>query len=102
MSRLYTVLGLVLLLVGCTRGPGETCGSSDQCAEGGSCLKGVCSGYACTADAVCGESQTCGRVAGSDVCVQSCDSDDDCLGEQRCTEVNEEIADTGGTANVCL
>lgn len=99
MSRLFMIL--VLGVLGCDRGPGEVCDNSDQCADGGACLKGVCSGYVCSSDADCGD-QVCGRVAGSDVCVQACEGDGDCSGEQRCVEAAEEMGDTAATSQVCL
>lgn len=99
MFRLFMIL--VLGIVACARGPGEECSNTDQCVEGGTCLKGVCSGYSCASDGDCGD-QRCGRVAGNDVCVQDCEGDGDCSGEQSCTEVAESLGDTAATAQVCL
>lgn len=93
---------LLLPLLACVRGPGDTCKSSDQCTGGGACLKGVCSAYDCTLDEECGEGQTCGLVAGSQVCVQTCADDGDCAGEQTCGEVATSTEDTGGTSQICL
>lgn len=87
------------LLAACNRGPGEPCGSSSACAEGGTCLKGVCSAFACQTDADCGELR-CGEVAGSAVCVQDCASDEDCAGEQTCGELSG--GDSADLEMICL
>lgn len=89
----------LLLLLGCVRGPGETCNSSERCLGGGLCLKGVCSGYACATDEDCGELR-CGAVAGSRVCVEDCSADEDCSGQQTCTALEGE--DSGAEESVCL
>lgn len=82
-------------------GMGEPCEETVDCEEGGSCLAGVCSGYACEGDGDCENGYTCGSVAGTPVCVVACEGDDDCGGEQTCREV---AVDEEGeeVATVCL
>lgn len=94
-----SILTVLCLLAACQRGPGETCKRSGDCLDGGSCLAGVCSGYACSSDLDCGALR-CGSVAGSPVCVQDCDGDEDCAGQQSCREIRTD--DTGGDAAICL
>ena len=97
------LLGFLVLSMACgTRGMGETCSDSSACAGDGVCLKGVCSGYACTDDKQCGDGLVCGAVLGVDSCQRECQADGDCLGEQRCTEVDKGLQEEAGTANYCM
>lgn len=86
---------LFLWLVGCARGMGEPCTNTDECVDGGVCLAGACSGYACDRDDDCENGLVCGEVAGVSACVAECSDDDACVGEQRCR-----AQDTG--PGVCL
>ena len=101
------LVGFLALLAGCdgktgSTEMGETCSSSEQCLEGGSCLKGVCSGYACTSDADCSVDHVCGVIGGVDVCALPCEAVDseECPGLMNCQVF--EGADTGSTALYCL
>ncbi len=98
MKNRALLLGLSLLCA-CVAGPGQPCGRSSACEEGGTCLKGVCSAYACESDADCGDLR-CGQIAGVSVCVQDCEDDAACQGQQRCEAVD--AGDSGGEASVCL
>lgn len=101
MRRLF--LGILLpFAIACGgAGMGEACEETLDCAEGGSCLAGVCSGYACAADDDCENGLTCGAVGGAAVCVLACEGDGDCAGEQTCTEVDVDAAGAD-TATICL
>ena len=81
---------LVGLLSACSQ-MGETCNSSSNCADGGTCLKGVCSAYSCVDDLQCTNGYSCQMVLSTKVCSLSCESDSDCLGEQKCTEVTPDV-----------
>lgn len=75
---------------------GEECDAPEACAEGGTCLSGVCSGYTCSGDEDCDGELVCGEVGGVAVCVLPCTGDGDCLGEQTC-----HLPESGGEG-VCL
>ena len=96
------LVGLLLLLTGCVKDMGETCTSSDQCIDGGTCLKGVCSGYDCTTDDDCAEGQVCGQIGSVSACAIPCASegDDTCPGEMSCQAF--EGTDTADAALYCL
>jgi hypothetical protein len=79
---------------------GDDCSTADDCTDGGTCLKGVCSGYAC--DDGCINDTVCGKVQGVSVCVLECASDADCLGDQSCTEVRTSVEDDAATSLVCM
>ena len=65
---------------------GEACDDSDQCAEGGTCLAGVCEGYACEQDADCDGGHLCADIGGVKACALPCGSTADCGGQQECRE----------------
>lgn len=91
---------LCILLSGCGANMGEACEVSVDCTAGGTCLKGVCAGYACNSDEDCTEKMVCGDVLGSDVCATECETDDDCSGEQTCDDVDN--ADASESNQYCL
>ena len=103
--RLAHLAVLVALSAGCATVPmGGECSQSSECMDDGTCLKGVCSGYACDGPGDCTDGLECGEVGGASVCVQTCEGDDECLGSTTCVDVQSSpaAADTGGPASVCL
>ena len=99
----WFLLFAALAAGGCgTREPGETCSSSEACVGDGVCLKGVCAGYSCALDEDCGADQTCGSVAGVATCVQGCEADAECPGEQLCQAVSTGSDDDSETMNICF
>lgn len=109
--RILAVLALLTMcLAGCDPAlapnnsvpMGGECADSDQCKDDGTCLKGVCSGYACERDADCDNDQVCGQVAGMGVCVTECDDSDDCLGDQTCSVVDQTTDEDSPTADYCF
>ena len=97
---------LLALLTGCVvEEMGGTCTDSAECVEGGSCLKGVCSGYDCTTDADCAEDHVCGQISSVSVCAIPCESSDEstdnsCPGTMECQVFEGD--DTGMAALYCL
>ena len=98
--RLLWIL-LVGLLSACTQ-MGETCNSSDECVGNGSCLKGVCSAYECVEDSDCTNGYSCEMILSTQVCSLNCESDEDCLGDQRCTEVTPDSEGELPTEQYCM
>lgn len=80
-------IGLALACGG-GRPTGAECTTSDQCADPGACLNGVCSGYDCAVDGDCANDQVCGDVDGLAVCVTPCTKDAECSGTQTCRSVD--------------
>jgi hypothetical protein len=106
MRTSATVLAAALALVlgGCvaTRSMGEDCTRSEQCMADGVCLKGVCSGYECTTGSDCSADMICGSFEGVQVCTYDCNDDQDCPGEQACTEVERSASADSTTALYCM
>jgi hypothetical protein len=110
--RITVTLALVLAVaaLGCdpalapnnTLGMGDECADSAQCMGEGTCLKGICSGYACEKDVDCDDDLVCGEVAGMGVCVTECDDSADCGGDQTCTTVEQTTAEDAPTADYCF
>lgn len=103
-SATLLATALALVLGGCvaTRGMGDECSGTEQCIGDGVCLKGVCSGYECTSGSDCSSDMICGSFQGVQVCTYDCDGDDDCPGEQACTEVDRSTSGEAGTALYCM
>ena len=100
--RVFWMLGWAWL-AGCgLREMGADCSDSNQCADGGLCLKGVCSGYTCAEDADCSGGLICGQVLDVPVCAQPCEGDEDCQGQQVCTPVEAALGDTGAENLYCM
>lgn len=101
-ARSWKSLALFLLLSSGCGQMGETCRTSDGCVDGGTCLKGVCSGYACETDEDCLNDHVCGQVFGARVCVLPCAGDGDCAGDQTCGPVAETLEGDAPTHDLCL
>lgn len=90
MLALLLSLACFLPLPG-TAQMGEECSESRDCAGDGTCLKGVCAGYACDADTGggggedCADDHECASVAGVEACAIPCDADADCPGSMSCS-----------------
>ena len=98
-----TFLALFLLLApGCVAEMGGLCEQSSACADGGLCLKGVCSGYACAIDDDCDDGFVCGSVNGALACVVPCETDDGCEGTQTCEDVAESLEAGAATNPYCM
>ena len=98
---LCSLTAIALVSSGCTRPMGMACDASGVCGEG-TCLKGVCSGYECTADADCSDDHVCEQVAEMSVCVLECEDDGDCGGDQTCEEVSPTLDDDGLPIFICM
>ena len=80
---------MLALACGPTQEMGAACESSEQCVEGGACLKGVCAGYGCTQADDCSNDHECAVIAEVQVCAMRCAVDSDCPGELGCDAVGE-------------
>lgn len=74
-----------------SRAMGEECEQSEDCVDDGTCLKGVCEGYACRQDGDCENGHVCAEGDGWSACALPCDGDGDCPGGLTCA-----MADEGG------
>ena len=100
------LLGGALLTVACDQSMGGACVDSSDCEGDGVCLKGACAAYSCASYTVegfdaqaarsCTDGFECAEIAGSRVCAQACERDDECPGAQTCTETSD------GSGRYCL
>ncbi|NOY28322.1 MAG: hypothetical protein GXP62_20885 [Oligoflexia bacterium] len=84
---------LTMVLLACGSQPfarhvamGEACDESTQCKQDGTCLSGVCEGYACKVDEDCDQGHVCADIAGVSACAIPCVDTQDCAGTQTCVE----------------
>lgn len=110
LTRLLIVAGALGVAAAACGGPirvpggkemGEECFDDEECDDPGTCLNGVCSGYACD-NGSCENELVCTRVNDQDSCVLPCAGDRDCRARQVCTQVARSSGNPDDVVTVCL